>query len=205
MTAKTLRQWAGLTPVSEINAKNTALVLIDIQMDYFTPGKLHIPDGEAAVSQAAAVREWARSKGITIIHIQQQSNPAAPIFAAGTPGVEFHPKVAPVDGEIVIPKGLPSSFKGTTLQEELSARSIDMLIITGLMTHMCVDSTTREAIHLGYKTIVVSDACATRDLPIATGEGVLSHKELHRAALTALSDRFADVMPARAVMELEVK
>lgn len=206
MTVKTLRQWAGLAPVSQIDADTTALVLIDIQMDYFTPGKLLIPDGEAAVSQAAALLEWARANNIAIIHIQQLAkSPASPLFAPESVGAEFHPRVMPESNEIVIQKGLPSSFRGTTLQEQLTERGIDTLIISGLMTHMCVDSTTRDALSLGYKVIVASDACATRDLPLTDGEGILPHKELHKATLAALADRFSDVLPAAAVMGLTVK
>lgn len=206
MAAKTLREWAGVKPVSQILMKKTALILIDIQMDYFTPGKLSIPDGESAVSQAAELRQWARSSGIPVIHIQQQTaNPASPLFASGSAGVKFHPKVMPTSGEIVIQKGFPSSFRGTSLQEHLITLGIDTLILAGLMTHMCVDSTAREAIHLGYNVIIASDACATRDLPLVNGDGILPHHELHRAALTALSDRFAEVLTAAVIMELPVK
>jgi len=205
VTAKTLRQWAGLAPVSQVDADTTVLVLIDIQMDYFTPGKLLIPGGEAAVSQAAALREWARANDIAIIHIQQLSKNSSPLFASGSVGAEFHPKVMPEGNETIIQKGLPSSFRGTVLQEYLTERGIDTLVIAGLMTHMCVDSTTRDALHLGYKVIVVSDACATRDLPLANGEGILPHGELHRATLAALADRFADVLPATSVMGLATR
>ncbi len=128
-----------------------------------------------------------------------------PLFAEGSVGADIHPLIAPAAGELLIAKRLPSSFCGTELQERLSAHSIDTLIIAGLMTHMCVDSTTREAVHLGFRALVVSDACATRDLPAYDGQGVVAHRDLHRAALTALSDRFADIMSCKQVMALQVK
>lgn len=200
----TLRQRAGLAPLTSIVPEKTALVLIDLQMDYFTPGRVLIPEGEAAVTKAGALRAWARDTCLTVIHIQHLSPTTSPIFASGTSGVDFHPAVAPADGEIVITKAFPSSFHQTELQATLQARGIDTLIIAGMMTHMCVDTTTRGAAHLGYRAIVAADACATRDLPAFDGQGVIAHQDLHRTVLTALSDRFADVMTLEQVMHLAI-
>ncbi len=203
MLPKTLFQIAGVTPISSIDPAKTAMLLIDIQMDYFTPGKLFIPDGEAMINTTAKLREWARNKGIHIIHIQQVSQAGAPIFAACSSGVDFHPLVTPQPDEKVIQKGFPSSFRGTELQEYLETNSITTLIITGLMTHMCVETTTRDAAQMGYRAVVVSDACASRDLPTFDGKGIMPATEVHTAALTAMSDRFADIMTATSLMDLE--
>lgn len=202
MAAKTLRQWAGLTPPAGLDTDKTAMLLIDIQMDYFTPGKLEIPDGEAVLEKVAKLREWARTKGIRIIHIQQLSKAGGPLFASDGEGVNFHPKVAPKEGEKVITKALPSSFINTELGEYLKSNSIDTLIIIGLMTHMCVETTARDAAQLGYKAIVVSDCTASRDLPNYDSSGVMPAREVHAAALTAIADRFADIMPSEKVMTL---
>ncbi|HEX2949734.1 MAG TPA: isochorismatase family protein, partial [Armatimonadota bacterium] len=74
---KTLRQWAGLVPPGSLNTAKTALVLIDIQMDYYTPGKLPIPDGERVLDRAVQLREWAQAHQIPVVHIQQLSSPAS--------------------------------------------------------------------------------------------------------------------------------
>ena len=183
MDPKTLRQWAGLVPISSIEPAKTAMLLIDFQMDYFTPGKLEIPDGDRAVRRADALRKWAREKGIKVVHIRQLSKPASPIFAQGSRGVEFNTTVAPEDGETIIAKTLPSSFQGTELREWLDSHKIDTLIVTGLMTHMCVETTARDAAQMGYRVIVVSDATASRDLPTLDGRSVMTHGEVHAAAL----------------------
>ncbi len=198
---QTLRQIAGLKPPTVIDPQKTALVLIDMQMDYFTPGKLLIPDGERVLARASALRAWAHARGVTIVHIQQLSSPASPIFATGSDGAAIHPRLAPREGETVIPKTLPSSFDRTELHDFLQARGITTLIIAGLMTHMCVETTARGALPLGYAVIVSADACASRDLP-APGGGVIPHAEVHRNALAALGDRFADVLTVEEIVGL---
>jgi nicotinamidase-related amidase len=203
MTTKTLRQWAGLVPPASIDPAKTALILIDIQMDYFTPGKLMIPDGERVAERAGRLRDWATKRGIAVVHIQQISpNRAGPLFAAGTGGIAIHPGLSPRAGETVIPKTLPSSFDNTELDAFLRSHGIKTVILAGLMTHMCVETTARDAVPLGYAVIVASDACASRDLPSYDFEDTVSHLEVHRNALAAIADRFADVMPAEAIMRL---
>ncbi len=203
MTTKTLRQWAGLVPPTSIDPAKTALILIDLQMDYFTPGKLPIPDGERVVERAQRLRDWAAEKGVAVVHIQQISpNPSGPLFAAGTGGIAIHPRLTPRAGETVLPKTLPSSFDRTELDAFLRARGIKTVILAGLMTHMCVETTARHAVPLGYSVIVASDACASRDLPSYDSGEIISHREVHRNALTAVADRFADVMPADAIVRL---
>jgi len=201
----TLRQIAGLAPIGSVTPSKTALILIDIQVDYFTEGKLPIPDGQRVLQNASKLLDWADKNHIAVVHIQQLSkNPAAPIFAINSPGAEIHPSVAPRAGHTVITKGLPSSFCGTELGAWLKERGIDTLVIAGLMTHMCVDSTTREALHLGYRVVLASDACASRDLPAHDGDGVISHEVVHLVALSALADRFADVMTSDEVISLGI-
>ncbi len=201
---KTLRQWAGLTPPASLDPRTTALILIDLQMDYFTPGKLPIPDGEAVVDAAVRLRDWAGAHGIAVVHIQQLSNPVGPLFAAGSAGAAIHPRLAPRDGETVIPKTFPSSFDNTDLHAFLQARGVKTLVLAGLMAHMCVETTARAAVPLGYAVLVAADATAGRDLPAYDGQGIVSHREVHRNALTALADRFADVLPTAAILQLPV-
>ncbi|HEY3298837.1 MAG TPA: cysteine hydrolase family protein [Armatimonadota bacterium] len=203
MSAKSLRQLAGLKRPTSLDPGKTALILIDIQMDYFTPDKLYIPDGDRVAANASRLREWAGSRGIAVVHIQQVSSPASPIFASGTPGIDLHPSLTPRDGEAVFSKTLPSSFDRTGLHEFLQSRGITTLVLAGLMTHMCVETTARGALPLGYAVIVASDACASRDLPAYDAQGVISHQEVHRNALTAMADRFADILTTDSITRLE--
>ncbi len=204
MATKTLRQIAGLLPATNLQASQAALVLIDLQMDYFKGDRLYIPGGAAVVDTALKLRAWAHQHGITVIHVQQLSSSRAPIFAEGSSGSAIHPSLTPQSNEVLVTKRLPCSFKDTILQHELDERGINTLVIAGLMTHMCVDSTTREAVHLGYRCIVVSDGCASRDLPSAVDHSVISHIDIHRATLAALADRFADIMTASEVTSLSI-
>ncbi|WP_076606151.1 isochorismatase family protein [Cystobacter fuscus] len=112
------------------------------------------------------------------------------LFDPRGPGSAFVPAVAPIDGEVVVTKGLPNSFAGTPLHDRLKAIGRPELIIVGFMTHMCVSATARAALDLGYRGTVVAAAMATRDLPDPLG-GVLSAAELQRAELAALGDRYA--------------
>ena len=199
---KTLRQQAGLQAPTALAPAKTALLLIDFQMEYYGGG-LPIPDGASAAKNAATLVDWADQVGVHVIHIHHVAgNPRSPLFAPGGERVAPHPLLVPADHHRRVTKGLPSSFVGTGLQTLLQEKAVDTLIISGLMTHMCVDSTTRDALSLGYKGIVAADACATRDLPDYAGDGVLLHRELHRCSLSALADRFADVMNTKAILGL---
>jgi nicotinamidase-related amidase len=204
-TAKTLRQWAGLARPTVLAQAGTALVIIDIQQDYFRD-KLVIPDGKIAVENAARLLAWARRRGLTVVHIQQQAmKPGSPLFAPDSSGIEFHPAVAPAAGEWIVVKHFPSSFTQTDLQNKLRERNIDTLILCGLMTHMCVDSTARGALEYGYRVIVVHDACASRDLPGLDGNTAIPHSTIHTVTLAALADRFADIMTVNEITELPLK
>ena len=205
ITAKTLRQWAGLVRPTALAQARTALVIIDIQQDYFRD-KLVIPDGKIAVENAARLLAWARRGGLAVVHIQQQAmKPGGPLFAPDSSGIEFLPAVTPAAGELIVVKHFPSSFTQTDLQNKLRERNIDTLILCGLMTHMCVDTTARGALEYGYRVIIAHDACATRDLPGLDGNTVIPHSTIHTATLAALADRFADLMAVNEITELTLE
>lgn len=198
----TLRQLAGIAPTIGIEPAKTALVLIDIQMEYFEGGALPLPGGESAAANAASLLGWARKHGIHVVHVRHLAkSQASPFCPPGSPRAEFHPVVAPRHGEKVVTKHFPSSFCGTDLHEWLGTQGVDTLVIAGNMTHMCVGTTTRDALPLGYRVVLASDACATRDLPAADGDGVMTACEVQRATLAALADRFADVAEVSRIVE----
>ncbi|CAN5216778.1 cysteine hydrolase family protein [soil metagenome] len=172
-----------------------ALLLIDIQLDYFPGGAFPLVEPEAAASAARAVLESFRSSGETVVHIfHVADDPEATFFVPGTPGIGIHPAVAPVNGERVIEKHEPNSFIGTGLAEILQADDIEELVILGMMSSMCVDSTTRAASEKGFTVTVVNDACAAPDLTF--GDTVVPGALVHASFLAALSGSFATVVSA---------
>lgn len=169
-----------------------ALVLIDIQNDYFPGGAMELVGMEAAAARAASLLERFRSAGEALFHIQHLSvRPGAGFFLPETPGVEINTAVSPVPGEPVIRKHFPNAFRDTTLLDDLRDAGADELVICGAMSHMCVDSTTRAAFDHGFRCTVVSDACATRDL--AFGDRSIPAADVHAAFMSALGVPFARV------------
>lgn len=190
MTAKTLFDHAGVrlepTPLSE-----AVLVLIDMQREY-EDGRLALPGAGPAVEAAAGLLARARRLGTPIIHVLNDGKPGG-LFDRTTSYVEPIAPLAPQAGEVVVKKGLPNAFAGTDLAERIAATGRSKLVTIGFMTHMCVDATTRSALDRGLSTTIVAAACASRDLPDPLG-GVRPAADVHRAALTALGDRYAVVV-----------
>lgn len=174
--------------------ERTALLVIDAQQEYFAPvGKLVLPDGPKAVARIAAMLEWARSRKVPVFHVVHESRrPGATTFAPGSPALEIHPAARPAAGEPVIRKHLPGSFTSTPLETELRKLDIERVIVSGFMTQMCCDTTTREAAHRGFKVTVLSDATAAIDLKAPDG-AVIPHDQVHRTHLASLNGFLADV------------
>ena len=170
-----------------------ALIIIDIQNDYFENGAIELVNPIEASLKARQVIDSFREKNLPIAHIQHLSADPIniPIFVPGTFGSEIHENVKPLEGEKVIQKYYPNSFKETDLLDFLKANEVTELIITGMMTHMCVDSTTRTAKDLGFECTVIGDACASRDLEI--NDKIVKAEEVHNAFLSALTFFYAKV------------
>lgn len=190
---KTLRQLAGIKTTQNIDPQKTALVLIDFQQEYYK-GALPLPFAEKAVQNAAKLVEWAEKKNILVVHVHHIASPQSSLFAAGSELSKTHPFLPLKEGQLRFEKNMPSVFINPAFHQTLQQRGIDQLIICGLMTHMCVDTNTRGAVHFNYKVIVASDACATRDLPSADGKATIPHQVIHDSTLAALQDRFAEIM-----------
>jgi nicotinamidase-related amidase len=186
--AKTLFEMAGadLTPP---RLSDAVLIVIDAQNEY-VDGKLPLPAVKPALRNIARLLEKAREDGGRIIHVQHRGR-AGTLFDPATRAFAIADEAAPKAGETVVEKPLPNAFAGTTLDETLKSMGAKRLVLAGFMTHMCVSSTARAALDLGYQTTVAADACATRDLP--SGAGDIPAADLHRAELAALADRFSIV------------
>ncbi len=194
-TAKTLLQLAGadLTPP---RLGDASLVLIDIQNEYLA-GPLALPDASAAVARATALLARARASGAAIFHIAHKGRPGG-LFDRTADRGAIVAALAPRPGEVVIEKELPNAFAGTDLKAQLAATGRKELVLAGFMTHMCVSSTARAALDLGFRTTIDAESCATRDLPDGHG-GTLAAKVIHDVALAELSDRFAIIARGNAL------
>lgn len=170
-----------------------ALILIDIQNDYFPGGSMELVGMEKAADNATRLLDRFRSENGKLFHIQHLSaRPGSSFFVPGTEGVQINGKVAPAAGEAVIEKHYPNSFRDTSLQDALQTQGVDSLVICGAMSHMCVDATTRAAFDLGFSCTVVHDACATRDLQF--GEQAIRASDVHAAFMSALSVPYAKLV-----------
>jgi nicotinamidase-related amidase len=167
-----------------------ALVLIDLQNDYFPGGKWTLSGIESAADNAAKVLAAARAAGDLVVHVRHEFTAAdAPFFTPGSPGAQIHPKVKNLEGEPVVLKHQVNSFRETDLKAILDRDGIEEVVICGAMSHMCVDAGTRAASDLGYKCVVVHDACATRDQEF---EGaVVPAADVHAAFMAALRFGYA--------------
>jgi nicotinamidase-related amidase len=172
-----------------------ALVLIDIQNDYFPGGKWTLRGIESAADNAARVLAAARAAGDLVVHVRHEfPTPEAPFFAPGSDGAKIHPKVKNLEGEPVVLKHHVNSFRETDLKAILDRQGIEEVVICGAMSHMCVDAGTRAASDLGYKCVVVHDACATRDQEF---EGaVVPAEQVHAAFMAALRFGYAKLVTA---------
>jgi nicotinamidase-related amidase len=172
---------------------DTALLIIDIQNDYFPGGAMELEGADAAGAKAATALEGFREKKLPVIHIRHLSvRPGSTFFLPGTRGAEIHAAVQPAAGETVIEKNFPNSFRNTPLQATLEGLGVKNLVVAGMMTHMCVDASVRHAADLGYKITLLGDACATRAQSYG-GEKVPA-RQVHAAFLAALNGFYAKVV-----------
>ena len=188
---KTLRDVSGLGNEAP-SLKGSSLVMIDLQNTY-REGVMTLEGVEPAIQEAAALLKRAREAGIPIFHVQHDAGAGSPYDLGDRIGA-IADEVAPHAGEETIVKNYPSAFVGTELQEKLMATGSKDLILTGFMTHMCVNSTARSAFNLGFRPTVVASTTATRNLPGPDGS-VVSAAALQQASLAALGDLFAVIVP----------
>lgn len=169
-----------------------ALVVVDIQKDYFPGGRMELVGTEDASLRARGLIEAFRTGGEPLFHVQHVAEgPDAPFFAAGSEGVEIHPNVAPLDGEPVIVKHFPNAFKDTSLLDDLRGLGVSEVVLCGMMTSMCVDASARAATDLGFTTLLAADACAAPDL--RSGDEVIGGATVHKAFISALGSMVAEV------------
>ena len=170
-----------------------ALVLVDIQNDYFEGGDWPVHKMEDAAANAARLLEAARANGELVVHVRHEiPSQDAPFFRPGSDGAQHHRSVAPQPGESVILKHKANSFQDTSLKEDLDAAGVTDVVICGAMSQMCIDATTRAAADFGYAVTVVEDACGAKE---ASFGGVdLNAQQVHAAFMAPLAMSYAKVV-----------
>ena len=177
----------------------SAILLVDIQNDYFPGGKNVLHQPEQAAAQARIALEHFRSGGLPVFHVRHISiRPGASFFLPDTIGSQIHSSVTPLPKEEVIIKHAPSSFLRTDLKDRLHAQDIQHLVICGMMSHMCIDTTVRAAKDLGFSVTVLEDACTTKDL--SWNSTVIPAQTVHGTMMAALNGTFADVITTQAYL-----
>lgn len=175
----------------DVDWASTALLIIDMQRDFLEPGGFGETLGNdvsqlaRAVAPCAAVLAMARGAGMLVVHTREghlpdlsdappakimrgapsrrigDPGPMGRILIRGEAGHDIVPALYPVSGEIVIDKPGKGAFYATSLGNDLKARGIDTLLVCGVTTEVCVNTTVREANDRGYRCIVITDACAS--------------------------------------------
>ena len=170
----------------------TALLIVDVQNDYFPGGKNELVGSLEASLRIKILIEEFRKKNLDIIYIQHISiNPTSTFFLPNTEGVAIHNNVKPNREDKIFIKHYPNSYRDTGLDEYCKGKGIDTLVIVGMMSHMCIDTTVRAGYDLGYKLVVIRDCCATKDLKM--GERVVKAEEVQIAYMAALKGTFGEV------------
>jgi len=170
----------------------TALLLIDCQKAWDDPywGQRNNPEVEGQIARLLATF---RNTGRPVLHVKHNSkDPNSPLHPE-EPGNAFKPEAAPLPGEPLFEKSVHTAFFGTNLEAYLREHEIDRLVIAGFITNWCVSSTARTANNLGFKVVVVHDACATFGFEDPFG-AMVSAEEMHRVGLTELHGAFAMVL-----------
>jgi nicotinamidase-related amidase len=179
----------------------TALLVIDVQNDYFPKGNMEVENSLTTSLKIKGLLRHFREKTLPVVHVQHIAiRPDATFLRPNTSGSAFHENVRPHNGEKIVIKNYPNSFRNTELHSYLQSKNIARLIIVGMMTHMCIDSTVRAAFDLGYECIVLSDCCATRSLKIHGNE--VPAIDVQYSFLAALNGVFAKVLRDEEANEL---
>jgi len=156
-----------------------ALLVIDVQNEYFT-GKLPVTYPSGTLDNIVKAIEAARENKIPVVVIQHSAiQQDAMVFRKGSASWNLHPSIESMPRDYLVEKNMPGSFAGTDLEQWLRKRNVDTVVITGYMTQMCCDTTSRQAFHLGFKVEFLSNATGT--LQVSNYAGKVTDEELHRA------------------------
>mgnify|MGYP003129794702 CR=1 FL=1 len=169
-----------------------ALIMIDWQQgfdDLAYWGNRNNPDAET--NGAKLLTHW-RKAGLPVIHVKHDSTAPQSRLHPSHAGNAIKDIVAPISGELIYGKNVNSAFIGTTLEADLRAQGISKLVLCGITTDHCVNTTTRMAGNLGFDATIAADACATFDRQLPDGR-VFGADVVHDVALASLNGEFSAV------------
>ena len=170
-----------------------ALLIVDVQNDYFEGGRSELHNPQKALINIEKTLALFRKKELPVIHVQHiNARSGATFFILGTNGVSIHKNLTPLDNEHLIIKRAPNSFLNTNLASVLQENRISELIICGMMSHMCIDTTTRACMDYGITVTLLEDACATKNLVFH--EKIIPAETVHDVFMASLSGIFANVI-----------
>ena len=144
-----------------------ALLIIDVQNDYFPGGACELWNAYEAEKTIQALIKESRTLGRPVIYIQHINPPEDTFFLEGSFGCEISERIKPQSDDKVIVKYYPNSFLETELDSYLKEKEIHKLIVCGMMTHMCIDTTVHAAMDYGYEVDLVANGCTTMDLELS--------------------------------------
>lgn len=170
-------------------ARNKALLIIDIQDFYFPGGKSALTEPEKAAANAALLLDSFRKEKLLVIHVRHNSEP----------GGKINDLVKPLSTEKIVSKDAVNCFVRTDLLDYMKTNKIDTLVICGMQTHMCVEAATRAASDYGFICILIHDACATKDLKF--GEKVIKAEDVHNSTLSTLKN-YAEVISTEEFLKI---
>jgi nicotinamidase-related amidase len=171
---------------------NRALIVIDVQNEYVT-GRLPIayPPLDLSLGNIGRAMDAAHARDIPVVVVQDTGPADDPVFAEGSHAWQLHEVVASRPRRHHVRKVTPGAFTGNDLDYWLRTHRVDTVTLVGYMTHHCVDTSARQALHLGYDTEVLADATGT--IALANDRGKVSGQQLYETTLTVLHSRFAAV------------
>jgi len=176
-----------------------ALIVIDMQHDNFADSSMTAQESQAMIARTNQLIAWAKTQHYPLYMVQHISTrDGASTFLPDTGGANIHPDIAHTQSTLIV-KHYPSSFRETKLQEHLNQEGITTLIVSGAMTHMCIDTTVRAGTDLGYTIILVEDACFTKDLEF--GGNTVSAEAVQTSYVAALDGIFCQVVDTATLVQ----
>ncbi|MEM7030534.1 MAG: cysteine hydrolase family protein [Chloroflexota bacterium] len=150
-----------------------ALLIIDMQVGNFDDA-FPIHQGDKLIANVQHLITQARNSQIPIIYVQHCGG-TGEVDEPNTPGWEIHPALAPISTDSVVQKRFPDAFQDTNLQGILQANQIQQVVIAGLQTEYCIDTTCRRAFSLDYSVTLAQDAHSTWSGDALTADQIIAH------------------------------
>jgi nicotinamidase-related amidase len=155
----------------KLSARDTALVVIDMQAILFDPEPA---EAEEVVARINGLASRARAAGVPVVWVQHET--AAGDLVADTPGWRLHPGLVTDATDVFLRKTMSDAFLSTPLHAQLAERGVRHVVVCGYSSEFCVDSSVRGAASRGYAVTLAADAHTSHDKPHATGLQIRLHE-----------------------------